>query len=177
MRPAVVPESGGAPELVDPPFAVDERTTLVAFLDYQRAVLIRKLEGLDEEQARVTIPPSDLSLIGLVRHMVEVERSWFQKGLLSRDVGFQWCDDDDPDRDFHPAPDDTVADALELYRAEIAASDAAIASASLDDLGRVRDDGQRASLRWILVHLLEETARHCGHADLIRETIDGSVGD
>jgi Protein of unknown function (DUF664) len=110
--------------------------------------------------------------------MVEVERQWLQADFLGRDAPFEWCDDDDPDRDFHPGPDDTLAVALAAYRREIAASDIVIAGAALDDMSRTAPGGRdRANMRWILVHLIEELARHCGHADLIRQSIDGNVGD
>jgi uncharacterized damage-inducible protein DinB len=162
----------------DPDPASDERTTLTQFFDFLRQTMLLKAEGLTEEQARVTLTDGGLSMLTLVRHMVEVERGWFQKSFLGRDVPYQWCDDEDRDRDFHPGPDDTLAEAVELYRREIAASDAVIAAADLDQLEARQDrDGGRVNLRWILAHMIEETGRHCGHADLIRESIDGTVGE
>ena len=163
--------------LVEPPYAADERTTLVAFVDYFRAVLIRKAEGLTDEQARITVGASELTILGLVRHMVVVERAWFQETFAGRDVEFEWLTDEDPDGDFHPGPDDTLADALAAYRAEIAATDAVIAVAELDLVVARPDHGRAVTMRWILVHMVEELARHCGHADLIREAVDGTVGD
>jgi uncharacterized damage-inducible protein DinB len=163
---------------VDPEPATDERTTLTQFLTFLRQTMLLKAEGLTEEQARVSLTAGGLSMLTLIRHLVEVERGWFQKSFLGRDVAYQWCDDEDPDRDFHPGPDDTLAEAVELYRREIAESDAVIAAADLDQL-EARGDRQagRVNLRWIVVHMIEETGRHCGHADLIRESIDGTVGE
>jgi hypothetical protein len=160
--------------------ARDERTTLMAFLDYQRAVLARKAFGLDEVQVRsVTCPPSDLTILGLIRHMADVERNWAQRGMNGADSGPIYYGPGHPagdeDGDFHPPPEATIAEALDSYWREIAAADVIYASFDLDDVER----RERAtySLRWILVHLVEEYARHCGHADLIRQAIDGSTGD
>lgn len=160
--------------------AADERTTLVAFLAYQRGVLARKAEGLIDEQARMaTCPPSDLTMLGLVRHMADVERSWSQRSMLGTAAGPIYYGpahpEGDRDGDFHPPPDATLADALATYWAEVDAADAIYAAASLDDIER--SDRSMYSLRWILVHLVEEYARHCGHADLIRQAIDGTTGD
>jgi hypothetical protein len=158
----------------------DERTTLMAFLDYQRAVLARKAEGLTDEQARLaSCPPSDLTMLGLVRHMADVERSWAQRSFVGATIdplyyGSSHPDNDD-DGDFHPPPDAKLAEALATYWAEIEAADRVYASAGLDDVER--RDRAVYSLRWILVHLVEEYARHCGHADLIRQAIDGTTGD
>jgi hypothetical protein len=160
--------------------AADERTTLMAFLDYQRVVLARKAEGLTEEQARIAgCPPSDLTLLGLIRHMADVERNWSQQSFMGATVGPIYYGpahpDGDEDGDFHPPPDATVAEALETYWAEIKEADRIYAAGSLDDIER--RDRASYTLRWILVHLIEEYARHCGHADLIRQNIDGATGD
>jgi hypothetical protein len=158
----------------------DERATLQFFLDYQRAVLARKAHGLTDEQARMTAcPPSDMTILGLVRHMTDVERNWFQRSLQGKDLPAHYYGtshpDGDEDGDFHPPPDATLAGALADYWEEIAASNAAIAAGSLDDVER--RERARFSLRWIIVHMIEEYARHLGHADLLREAIDGSTGD
>jgi hypothetical protein len=163
----------------DPPVG-DERTTLLSFLDYYRAVLARKLEGVSEEEARrPACPPSDLTLLGIVRHMADVERSWFRRSLVGEDAppifyGPGHPDGDD-DGDFHAPPGATVADALAAYWDEIEVARRNTAAASLDDL----EQRERAkfNLRWILVHMIEEYARHCGHADLLRQAIDGATGD
>jgi hypothetical protein len=160
--------------------ASDERTTLTAFLDYQRAVLARKAFGLTDDQVRTaTCPPSDLTILGLIRHMADVERNWAQRSMNGGDAGPIYYGAAHPygdeDGDFHPPPEATIADALHAYWREIAAGDVIYARFDLDDVER----RERAtySLRWILIHLIEEYARHCGHADLIRQAIDGSTGD
>ncbi len=160
--------------------AADERTTLTAFLEYQRVVLARKAEGLTDEQARIAAcPPSDLTMLGLIRHMADVERNWSQQSFMGAAADPIYYGsahpDGDEDGDFHPPPDATLAEALESYWAEIAEANRIYATASLDDIER--RDRASFSLRWILVHLIEEYARHCGHADLIRQTIDGATGD
>jgi len=166
-------------ERVDPQLVADERTTLTEFLDYYRATIERKATGLTDEQVRSTPGPSDLSLLGLVRHMAEVERNWFRRKLRGDDAPPLYYDDEDRDRDFHPRPDETLADAVTAYRAECAyARQVTAATPSLDELAVVPvGDGEIVSLRWILVHMIEETARHAGHADLLRESIDGATGD
>ncbi len=163
----------------DPPVG-DERTTLLAYLDYYRAVLARKIEGLTEDEARrAACPPSDLTLLGIVRHMADVERSWFRRSLVGEDApplfyGAAHPDGDD-DGDFHPPPGATVAEALTAYWSEIEVARRNTAALALDDL----EQRERAkfNLRWILVHMVEEYARHCGHADLLRQAIDGATGD
>lgn len=160
--------------------AEDERTTLLAFLDYQRAVLARKAEGVTDEQARLAAcPPSDLTLLGLIRHMADVERNWFRRSLRAEDApplfyGTAHPHGDD-DGDFHPPSEATVSDALASFWAEISVANRNIAAASLDDIER--RERSTYSLRWILVHMIEEYARHCGHADLLRQAVDGATGD
>ncbi|MEZ5217672.1 MAG: DinB family protein [Ilumatobacteraceae bacterium] len=171
------------PELLP---AADEGTTLRSFLDYYRTVFLRKMEGISEEQARITLGPSELTLLGLARHMAEVERGWFRRRFLDLDAPWLYCGeaatDGDPDGDFHPSPDDTMADALAALDAEIRLARTETDGVALDTLAAGDPPGQRIpgwrpTLRWILVHLIEEYARHCGHADLLREAVDGSVGD
>jgi hypothetical protein len=156
--------------------AQDERTTLLAFLDHQRNFLIRKASGLTEEQVRIaSCPPSDLTLLGLVRHAADVERGWAKRGVAGIDAEPLFYSEENPDGDFHPPPQATMAEALEVFRSEARDADAIYRAASLDAL----EKHERAfySLRWILIHLIEEYARHLGHADLIREAIDGQVGE
>jgi uncharacterized damage-inducible protein DinB len=165
---------------IDPGPSSDERTTLIEFLDWYRLTLDVKCDGLTEAQARATIPPSDMSLLGIVRHLTEVERNWFRAKFVGEDAPYHYCSEADEDGDFHPGPDDTLADALAKYHAECErAREITHAATSLDQLSAVATRGYDApvSLRWILVHMIEETARHAGHADLLRETIDGVTGD
>lgn len=160
----------------------DELSTLHSFLDYQRSILIRKAEGITDEQARTTIEPSDLSLLGLIRHMAEVERSWFRRRFSGLDAPPLYYGDYDPDGDFHPGVDDTIAEALTALLDEIDFARSATAGVPADTLAASvpptqRIPGWQPNLRWILVHMIEEYARHCGHADLLRQRIDGAVGD
>jgi uncharacterized damage-inducible protein DinB len=164
----------------EPPEHADERTTLVAFLDYFRATLLMKAEGLTDEQSRAaTVEPSILSIAGLLRHMAEVERHWFQHYLRGDARDRMFWGDDDPDGDMHIPADTTLADCVAVYEREIEISRSITRGHALDDLAATIDqsDGWQPNLRWILVHMIEEYARHCGHADLIRERIDGAVGD
>jgi uncharacterized damage-inducible protein DinB len=159
----------------DPSPAAPERVILDEFLNYYRTVFRRKAEGIDDEDARTaTCPPSDLTITGLVRHMAEVERSWFRRGIAGENAAPIYYSDDDPDGDLHVGPGDTLDEALTTWRREVELAETILAAAALDDLDRLRE---QYSVRWILVHMIEEYARHCGHLDLIREAIDGSTGD
>jgi hypothetical protein len=172
---------------IDPQPAGDERATLTGFLDYYRQVLLRKLDGVSDADARrATVEPSDLNLLGLLRHLADVERTWFRR-VFSGDVAPPLFygpshPDGDADGDHHPGPADTLASALEQWRHEVEHARAVVVGADLDTLAAVagRREGQPfgpVNLRWILVHMIEEYARHCGHADLLRERIDGMTGD
>jgi hypothetical protein len=161
-------------ERVDTPYEADERTMLVAWLEYQRATLALKCGGLTDDQLRVrSVPPSALSLLGLVRHMGGVEYNWFRFWLAGQDPNPPYDDDEDWAID-----DADVAQTFAFWRGECEESRAIEASfASLDDVGAGQTPGAGISLRWILVHMIEEYARHNGHADLLRESIDGTTGD
>ena len=159
----------------DPSPAAPERVILDEFLNYYRVVFRRKAEGIDDTAARTaTCPPSDLTIMGLVRHMADVERSWFRRGIALEDAPPIYYSDDDPDGDLHVGPTDTLEEALDTWRREVERSETILAAAELDDLDRFRE---QYSVRWILVHMIEEYARHCGHLDLLREAIDGATGD
>jgi uncharacterized damage-inducible protein DinB len=163
----------------DPPYAVGERDTLVTFLDYYRSVLLRKAAGLTAEQLSAALPPGTLTLGGLLKHMALVEDNWFSHNWQGVQHGEPWTSvdwDADPDWDFHSAKDDQPGELLALYTDAVDRSRAAIAD-SHDLSATVESRGRVISLRWILVHMIEEYARHCGHADLIREAIDGQTGD
>jgi len=169
---------------LDPPYSADEATMLRAFLDYFRATLRRQAAGLDAEQLARTLGPSTMTLGGMVKHLALVEHYWFWEVLHGRPATGVWADvdwDADEDWDWHSAAEDTPTELDALLAEEIARADAAIdealADGGLERLAvRPRRDGSVASLRWILVHMVEEYARHAGHADLIRESIDGSTG-
>ena len=158
----------------EPPFETDERTMLDNWLEYHRATLELKCAGLTDEQLRTcSVPPSNLSLLGLVRHMAEVEHNWFHFWLGGREPQPRY--DDDQEWDVAGAD---VADAFAYWRSECAkAREITATFDSLDDVGAGQKRGAGISLRWTLVHMIEEYARHNGHADLLRETIDGTTGD
>ena len=159
-----------------PPLHADERATLAGWLEFYRATLAQKCDGLGEEQLRTaSAAPSPLTLQGLVQHMAEVERNWFRRVLLrERDAPPIWYDPAIEDSELVPLDDaDWEAD-LAAWHRECDASRAAAAAHGLDDTGLRH--GEQCSLRWIYVHMIEEYARHNGHADLIRELVDGQVG-
>lgn len=163
----------------DPPRTADERTSLEGWLDFHRATLAHKCEGLDDTQLReASAPPSGLTLLGLVRHMAEVERGWFRRVLDGQDAPPIWYSEDDRDGDFRVTEADTREAAFAIWRDEVAEARAAAAGHSLDDVVTRRDHNHgEYNLRWIYLHMIEEYARHNGHADLIRERIDGVTGD
>ena len=153
-----------------------EREMLEAWLEFHRTTLLLKCEGLDDADRKARpISSSNLSLHGLVRHMAEVERGWFRRTLLSEaDLPYIWADPKNEDRELVPLDDADWGTDLEIWRHECELARAAAASKQLDDTGLRR--GEPCSLRWIYVHMIEEYARHNGHADLIREIVDGQVG-
>jgi uncharacterized damage-inducible protein DinB len=161
-----------------PPLNADERTILESWLDFHRVTLALKCEGLDDEQAAAaSVPPSGVTLTGLVQHMAEVERNWFRRVLAGEQappIYDPQADPDAPDGGFELAEGATLHDALATWRAEIACAREHCASRALADTGRFAE--QDVSLRWIYVHMIEEYARHNGHADLLRERIDGTTG-
>jgi uncharacterized damage-inducible protein DinB len=163
----------------EPPDAGDERATLAGFLDYHRDTLEWKCTGLTPEQLRErVVPPSTLSLLGLVRHMAEVERGWFRRGVAGEDVGPLYYTEDEPDRDFDDvdgATADDVEGAFAAWRFEVRRAREISVATPLDHMLTRRD--QTLSHRWVLVHMIEEYARHNGHADLLRERLDGAKGE
>jgi uncharacterized damage-inducible protein DinB len=172
----------GRPE---PPFAGDETATLLGFLEFQRATLAWKCQGLDAAGLRTTVAASSMTLGGMLKHLALVEDSWFSEWLLGRDLGPPWDAvdwDADPDWDWHSAAGDTPDQLLTLWQDAAARSRSAATEALADGgMGRLArrtwPDGRSPSLRWIVCHMIEEYARHNGHADLIRESIDGQTGE
>ncbi|MEV6247465.1 DinB family protein [Streptomyces sp. NPDC051742] len=164
---------------VDPSTTSGEREALEQWLDFHRATLARKCEGLDDAQLRtLSAPPSDLNLLGLVRHMAEVERGWFRRVLADEKVGWIYSTDEDRDGDIHVTDEDTYDEAYATWQAEIAHARTLAATRGLDDLGAGEHrSGRTFNLRWIYLHMIEEYARHNGHADLLRERVDGATGD
>ncbi|WP_406061060.1 DinB family protein [Streptomyces sp. NBC_01077] len=160
------------------PATGDERSMLVAMLAAQRATLKLKCSGLEAELAVRSVPPSSLSLLGLVRHLADVERRWFRAVLAGHDVELRFSTPEAPEGDFDGTGSDPeiVAESWAAWHAEVAFAEALVAEAP--HLGVEGHDAWRGavSLRWVLIHMIEEYARHNGHADLIRERIDGAVG-
>ena len=165
----------------DPDSTADERTMLVQYLDYHRVTLLGKVEGLGRQQLATTTAASSLHLAGLLKHLAFVEHWWFRRVLLGEPEHPVFADvdwDADPDWEFRTAAEDDPAWLVGLYEQACDSSRGAIATLDLDHRAvRPLRNGDHASLRWILLHMLEETARHNGHADLLREAIDGSTGE
>ncbi|MGV9676480.1 DinB family protein [Nocardia sp. NPDC003482] len=154
----------------------DERQVLTEILAGQRQTLVLKCEGLHENSALRSVPPSALSLLGLVRHLADIERRWFRRVLAGEPAPPHFSTPDRPDADFDDATPDTADAAWRAWRAEVAfAEEFTDRAANLDVTGEDSWLGP-VSLRWVLAHMIEEYARHNGHADLLRERIDGAVG-
>ncbi|MFS8199392.1 DinB family protein [Streptomyces sp. CWNU-52B] len=165
-----------------PPAHADEHAMLEAWLDFHRATLALKCAGLTDEQLRLaSAPPSPMTLLGLVQHMAEVERNWLQRVFAGQNLEPVFGDDNVDGFSLHP--DRGLTEATAFWQAEVARGRELSAAAPLDASGHLSEeeaahmgDDQGVSLRWILIHLIEEYARHNGHADLIRERIDGVAG-
>ncbi len=157
----------------------DERSTLVAYLRDYRLTIELKCAGLDAEgMARRSVPPSNMSLLGLVRHLSDAERAWFRRTLAALDVPWLYRREDDKDAAFNDAvaDPDVVASAWAAWRQEVRFAETFVDEAPNLDISGVYRDGKVISLREVLVHMIEEYARHAGHADLLRERVDGRVG-
>jgi uncharacterized damage-inducible protein DinB len=172
----------GRPE---PPVAGDETATIFGFLDYQRAPLAWKCGGVGADGLRATVGGSSMTLGGMLKHLAYVEDEWFSRWLPGQDRLPPWNSVDwkaEPDWEWDSAADDTPEQLFDLWCGAVDRSRAQVAATSadggLDTLARrTWPDGRAPSLRWIVVHMIEEYARHNGHADLIRESIDGAVGE
>ncbi|SCF47187.1 Protein of unknown function (DUF664) [Micromonospora mirobrigensis] len=160
------------------PPTVDERTTLESFLDFQREALVRKCAGLTDGQLRARpVPSSTLSLLGLVRHLATVERWYFRAVIAGDSPGDLYDLTDDFDAPFNDVADATGAETFAQWRAEVAAARRVTAERPLDAVGRTPGTGSERSLRWVFTHMIDEYARHLGHADILREAIDGRTGE
>jgi uncharacterized damage-inducible protein DinB len=158
-----------------------EYEQLPAFLDLQRSIIFRKVDGVGDEDLRRHMTPTGLSLLGLVKHLGYVEMGWFQEHFLGEKIEVPWTDED-RDADFRIEPNETTADVLAFYQKQIERSRQIVAEHSFDEVSKkdgrdVPKEEDSPSLRWIIIHMIEETARHAGHADIMREAIDGSVGE
>jgi len=159
-----------------PPDVGDEREVLTAYLDWHRQTFELKCCGIPPERlSERTVAPSALSLHGLLRHLAATERWWFRQQFAGEEVANLYYSDDDPDQDF-TSLDGDVAGAFAVWREECERSREIIAAASMDQTGRRRQTGQPISLRSVMVKMIAEYARHNGHADLLRERIDGATG-
>ncbi|HEX6167138.1 MAG TPA: DinB family protein [Acidimicrobiales bacterium] len=157
------------------PFTGGEKESLKAALDRHREAVLWKVEGLDDDELRRPMTPSGTNVLGLVKHLAAVEYGWFCEpfGRPTEPLPF---DEDDEDADLRVAPGETTADVLAFYERARAAADQVIADLDLDDTGTAWF-GDTVSMRWVLLHMVEETARHAGHVDIVRELIDGMTGD
>lgn len=177
-----VVDEQGRPE---PPLAAGETETLLGFLDYQRATLAWKCSGVDAEGLRATVGPTSMTLGGLLKHLAWVEDYWFSRRLHGRDPYPPWDSVDweaDPDWEWHSAADDSFEQLFALWEGAVERARSRVAEALADGglerrAERSWPDGRTPSLRWILVHMIEEYARHNGHADLLRESVDGLTGE
>jgi len=168
-----------------PPVDGDETATLLGFLDYQRATLAWKCREVDTEGMQATVGVSTVTLGGLLKHLAYAEDDWSHRGIAGRDRPDPWEDIDwaaDQDWEWNSARDNTPAELCEFWERSVARSqriiDTALASGGLDQPGsRTWPDGRSPSIQWILVHLIEAYARHNGHADLLREAVDGATGE
>jgi len=169
----------------EPPLAADEAATVQGFLDFQRATLAWKCEGLDAAGLARTVAASSMTLGGILKHLAYVESSWCSEWLRGQEPVHPWDTVDwkaDPDWEWHSAGKDAPDQLFALWQAAVDRSRSLVAEALADgDLGqparRTWPDGRAPSLRWILCHLIEEYARHNGHADLLREAVDGRTGE
>ncbi|HEY7626052.1 MAG TPA: DinB family protein [Ilumatobacteraceae bacterium] len=157
--------------MTTPTFGSGEKLTLLTSLQRHRDVMVWKLDGLDEAAARRKVVPSGTSLLGLVKHLAAVEYNWFCETFGRETEPLP----EDSEADFRIEDDETVAGIVAFYRRSWAAADETISALDLDDVGTAWF-GDAVTLRWVLVHMVEETARHAGHADIIRELIDGATG-
>jgi hypothetical protein len=183
----VLSESGLTDDDFSPTWADDDRPriprvaaeheALVAYLEYYRATVEMKCRDLTSEQARSrSMPPSSMSLHGLIRHLAGVERWWFQQNFERRDVPFLFFTADNPSLDFDPPSDADFAADLQVWREECAVSREIVVAHDLDDTARPLDWYEDIDLRWLILRMIGEYAQHCGHADLLREGVDGKTG-
>jgi uncharacterized damage-inducible protein DinB len=173
-----MPWTAPSPARTDAPTIGDERALLDAWLDFHRQTLLQKCAGLTAEQLRTpAVAPSRLTLHGLVRHLAEVERSWFRRRVDGADVPYLYCSEKNQDGDFDDVATADAAADLHTLSAEVAAAREVAARHELEDSFVHPRTSETISLRWVYLHMIEEYARHNGHADLLRERIDGATGD
>jgi uncharacterized damage-inducible protein DinB len=157
------------------PVAGSEKEVLAGFLDHYRQTLLDICEGLSEDQLRRPMVPSGTSLLGMVKHLAFTERGWFQEGVANERFDYPFHTED-PDADFRIEEGEAAEDIFDLYRHACERSRQALDAASLDDMIDDPDRSADYNVRWVVVHMIEETARHAGHADIMRELLDGKTG-
>ena len=160
----------------DTPRRAPEKEMLQAFLQQNRAIMVWKSEGMTDAEARQAPFASDTSMTGMLRHLAVVERWWFREFFAGEKVDHGFDFDTDPDSEWHFDGTETLAAAIEDYKAAVDESNAIIDRAEPDDLSALDRKGEHFSMRWILIHMIEETARHAGHADILREHLDETLG-
>jgi hypothetical protein len=170
-------ETFSAPDRPNVPASGEEKAQLDAWLDFFRATLLHKCDGLNAAQLKERpIATSRLSLLGIVRHMTFVEQVWFETTLAGHEVIEYYKNEGDRDADFNDLDSDALEVVMDLYLHEIKVSRELSARHDLDEVAKKPRRGREVDLRWIYVHMISEYARHCGHADVIREMIDGTTG-
>lgn len=157
------------------PVAGQEKEVLVGFLDHYRQTVLDICEGLSEEQLRRPMMPSGTSLLGMVKHLAYAEGGWFQEGVGDEPSRFAF-DPSDPEAEHRVEEHETSAEIFQLYREACALSRSALEKASLEDMVDRPNRSADYNVRWVVVHMIEETARHAGHADILRELLDGKTG-
>lgn len=161
--------------LRDLPREGSERELLEAYLDYERETVLRKIDGVGDDDLRRPMVPSGTNLLGMVKHLGWVEMGWFQRAFSNKEYPVPWSDED-PDADMRVEPSESTKDVIDFYNRACEESRRIAAAASLDDHA-ARPDRSDYTLRWIMLHMIEETARHNGHIDILREMIDGVTGE
>ena len=162
---------GNRPE---PPNRASAVEMVAGFLDFLRATMLWKIDGLPDDALRRPMTPSGVTLLGMIKHLAYVERYWFGAIMAGEDVWLPYTATD-PDADWRIEPEETTAEIVALYQRETDRARGIIAGFAWDDMAA--SPKRQVSLGWILTHMVEETARHCGHADLLREQIDGQTGE
>lgn len=157
-----------------PPGRGDEKSTLMGFLQLNRETVVLKAQGLSDADAARRLVPSLTTVSGLIRHLADVERSWFVEAVEQRPYDRRFGGDDDPDGEFRVSASDSLAEIVDDYRASWAEADEVLLRHGLDE---APENPEYPSLRWVLVHVIEETARHLGHVDILRELLDGVTGE
>lgn len=153
----------------------DEKKLLASFIEVQRDAMLALADGLSDEDLRTRLVPSDTTILGMIKHLAFVERWWFQDVFEGRQCTYPWTKDD-MDADFRIEPGESTAQILGLYRAECETSRAIFESHDLSDISTNHSERPPCSLRWVVLHMIEETARHAGQADILREQLDGNTG-